>query len=156
MKLTKDITLEQCIKSSYARRHGIDNTPDAHQTSNLIYLAEKIMQPLYDHYNDKIFYNSIFRSKPVNDALGSTDSSLHLIGSACDVDSNSISLIEILLVVYHFMPFTELIAEYIDEAGWIHAGIIRGRENDRKLKLKDKEHNYKQVSIEYILSIYGE
>ena len=155
MNLTKDITLERCIKSDYAIRHGIDNLPDAHQISNLTYLAEKIMQPLYEHYNDRLFYNSIFRCKALNDAVGSTDSSLHLIGSACDIDSNSVPLMEILSVIYNHIPFTELIAEYFDNNGWVHSGIIRGRENERKLKLKDKNHNYKVVSLKYILDIYG-
>jgi len=155
MNLTKDISLEQCVKSDYAIRHGIDNTPDKDQINNLQYLADKILQPLRNHYGNDIFFNSVYRCKQINDAAGSTDTSLHLIGCAADIDSNGISLMELLSTIYNYMPFTELIAEYIP-TGWIHAGIILGRENDRKLKLKDKDNNYRQVSLDFILSLYGE
>jgi hypothetical protein len=155
MNLSRDITLEQCIKSEYARRHGIENIPGPAELENLKYLAEKIIQPVYDRFGDGVYINSGFRCKAVNAGVGSSDSSLHPIGAAVDLDSNKLSLLELIVFIHNNLKFTELIAEYFP-SGWVHAGIIKGRENEKKLKLKDANNNYEITNLEDIISKYME
>ena len=46
MKISKNFTLEEFIKSDTADRYNIDNTPSEEIKKHIIELVEKIMQPI--------------------------------------------------------------------------------------------------------------
>lgn len=50
MKLSKNLSLGEVTKSNTAIRRGIDNTPTDAHIENLKYLAEKIFQPIREHF----------------------------------------------------------------------------------------------------------
>jgi len=50
MKLSRNFTLQELIKSDTAVRKGIDNNPNADQIEKLKELCEKILQPVRDHF----------------------------------------------------------------------------------------------------------
>ena len=58
MKLSNNLTLAEVIKSNTAIRRGIDNTPTDLHIANLEYLAEKVFQPLRDHFGSSIFVST--------------------------------------------------------------------------------------------------
>ena len=141
-QLTANFNLSEFTKSQYAIRHGIDNNPDDVQISNIKKLCEDVLQPLRHWFNQPINISSGFRSEALNHAIGGSSRSLHCHGCAADIDKvGSIELIDVVRFIYERLDFTELIAEYLP-GGWIHVGIIEGREKERTLKLKDKNHNY--------------
>jgi len=157
MQLSKNFTLKEMCKSSMALRLDIDNTPNEKEIQNLIYLTENISQPCRDRFG-RINVNSGFRCKKLNDAVGSTDASFHKIGCAEDIEAELYSNLELLVYIHENLPYTELIAEHFDkedgEAGWVHAAIQK--DNPKKtLKLKDKDHHYKVVTIDYIKKLYS-
>jgi len=64
---------------------SLDNTPDADALANLRRLA-LFLEKVKDVLGGKpVMVNSAFRSKAVNDAVGSSDRSQHRLGCAADI-----------------------------------------------------------------------
>ena len=62
MKLSRNFTLQELIKSDTAVRKGIDNNPNADQIEKLKTLCETILQPVRDHFG-RVKVTSGFRSE---------------------------------------------------------------------------------------------
>jgi uncharacterized protein YcbK (DUF882 family) len=84
MKLSEHFTLEELTRSEVAERKGLDNTPNALEVANLVRLAG-LLEEVRALLNKPILLNSGFRSKAVNDSVGSKDTSQHRIGCAADI-----------------------------------------------------------------------
>ena len=84
MQLSEHFTLEELTRSEVAERKGLDNTPNASEVSNLVRLAG-LLEEVRALLNKPILLNSGFRSKAVNDSVGSRDTSQHRIGCAADI-----------------------------------------------------------------------
>jgi zinc D-Ala-D-Ala carboxypeptidase len=139
--------------SSTAVRYGLSNKPTDEHVKNLKYLYSKVLYPLSTWYNKDIEINSGYRSPELNARVGGSPRSLHCFGCAVDIDGiGGASLLSIIEHIYFNMQFTELIAEYFP-GGWVHVGIIKGRENDRVLKIKNKDFNFNQISIEFLRTV---
>ena len=85
MNLSEHFTLEELTASETAARNGWDNSPNLNELSNLKRLAEFLEQVKTVVGGKPVMINSAFRSKLVNDAVGSKDSSQHRIGCAADI-----------------------------------------------------------------------
>ena len=148
------------VKSDTAIRKGISNIPNLTQWNDIEKLAVNILQPLRTHmgqtYSDgRLRITSGFRSVPLCLAVGSSKNSNHARGQASDIEpvDCDIKLFDIIEWIYTNCQFRELIAEYFPD-GWVHVAY-RERANTRILKLKDKNHNYQRVDINYLRSLYG-
>ena len=84
MQLSEHFTLEELTHSEVAERKNLDNTPNATEIANLTRLAA-LLEQVRSLLNKPIMINSGFRSKPVNDSVGSKDTSQHRIGCAADI-----------------------------------------------------------------------
>jgi uncharacterized protein YcbK (DUF882 family) len=84
MQLSEHFTLEELTRSEVAERKGLDNTPNAVEVANLVRLAG-LLEEVRALLNKPILLNSGFRSKAVNDSVGSKDTSQHRIGCAADI-----------------------------------------------------------------------
>ena len=84
MHLTPHFTLEELTASETAARHGWDNSPDPAQLANLTRLADFLEQVKVVMGGKPIMVSSGLRTKQVNDAVGSKDSSQHRLGCAAD------------------------------------------------------------------------
>jgi uncharacterized protein YcbK (DUF882 family) len=84
MKLTENFSLQELTVSETAVRKGLDNTPNATEVANLVRVAE-LLEKVRTLLGKPIILNSGFRSKAVNDAVGSRDTSQHRIGCAADI-----------------------------------------------------------------------
>ena len=82
MLLTPHFTLEELTHTDHRE---LDNTPNSSEINNLKRLAEMLeeVKTLLD--GKPIMINSAFRSKAVNDAVGSKDTSQHRVGCAADI-----------------------------------------------------------------------
>ena len=63
----------------------LDNTPDADALANLQRLAEFLERVREVLGGKPVMVNSAYRSKAVNDAVGSKDTSQHRLGCAADI-----------------------------------------------------------------------
>ena len=82
MNLTPHFTLEELTMTSHRQ---FDNTPNAAETANLTRLAQFLELVKAKLDNKPIMVNSAFRSKQVNDSVGSKDTSQHRLGCAADI-----------------------------------------------------------------------
>lgn len=156
-----NFTYGEFLKSDTAMRLGIKNEPNEEQWQNIEKLAFNILQPVRDRFG-RVNITSGFRSPELCIAVGSFKevdgkiivTSNHQRGEAGDVepDDPTIPLIDVVNFIYNECDFRELIAEYFP-GGWVHAAYREGG-NARILKLKDSNHNFKEVTIEYLNSIY--
>jgi zinc D-Ala-D-Ala carboxypeptidase len=84
MKLSPNFTLDELTASQTAARRGFDNTPNASEIANLVRVAA-LLEEVRALVKKPVLVNSGFRSKQVNDAVGSRDTSQHRIGCAADI-----------------------------------------------------------------------
>ena len=71
MKLSKNLTLAECVKSNTATRLGINNVPDDEWiVENLKAIAESVFQPLRNAFGVPIYVSSGYRSLELNKAIG--------------------------------------------------------------------------------------
>ena len=144
MKLSKNLSLSEVTKSATALRLDLDNTPTKEHIENLKYLAEKVFQPIRDHFEAPIYVSSGYRSKELNKAIKGSPNSFHCHGMALDLDQDhkntGIANVNIFLYIKDNLPFTELIWEFGDETnpGWVHVALAKGRENEKKIKIAKK------------------
>ena len=85
MNLTPHFTLDELTASESAERNGWDNTPNDAELENLKRLADFLEQVKVVLGGKPIMINRAFRSKKVNDSVGSKDTSQHRIGCAADI-----------------------------------------------------------------------
>jgi uncharacterized protein YcbK (DUF882 family) len=82
MNLTPNFTLEELTHTDHRE---YDNTPNDAELANIVRLADFLEQVKAVLGGKPIMINSAFRSKQVNDAVGSKDTSQHRIGCAADI-----------------------------------------------------------------------
>ena len=147
----RNFKYKEFIKSDIALRRGIDNIPTEAHWQNIEKLAVNVLQPVRNNLG-RINITSGYRSRKLNKATKGSKRSLHCFGCGSDIESEKVSLLYLLEWIYNNCEFRELIAEFFP-GGWVHVGYVE-RWNVKKLKLKDKDHNYKLVSLDYIKNLY--
>lgn len=98
-----------------------DNTPNAEELANLERLAGFLEQIKTLLGGKPIMVNSAFRSKQVNDAVGSKDSSQHRIGCAADIRIPGMTPDEVVkTVIGSDLQFDQVIREF---DRWTHISV---------------------------------
>lgn len=118
MNLTEHFTLEELTTTSHRQ---FDNTPNDAEMANLVLLAEFLekVKALLD--GKPIMVNSAFRSKQVNDSVGSKDTSQHRTGSAADIRVPGMTPDAVVrALVASDLPFDQVIREF---DAWTHVSI---------------------------------
>lgn len=118
MKLTEHFTLEEL---TYTDHRQFDNTPNEEQAANLRRLA-RLLEEVRTLFNGSpILINSGFRSKAVNDAVGSKDSSQHRLGCAADFRIPGLTPDQIVRVIVNsVIPYDQVIREF---DRWTHISV---------------------------------
>lgn len=120
MNLSKNFTLAELTHSEVAERKGWDNTPPPAVYENLIRLANLLEQVRF-LIGKPILINSGYRSKLVNDSLGSKDTSQHRLGCAADIRVGGMTPDELTRTIkYSDIQFDQLIREF---DSWVHISI---------------------------------
>ena len=120
MKLTENFSLEELTVSEIAVRKGLDNTPNATEVSNLVRTA-LLLEQVRALVKKPVIVNSAFRSKPVNDAVGSKDTSQHRIGCAADIRVPGMTPKEVVeAIMKSDIPYDQLIREF---DSWTHISV---------------------------------
>ena len=120
MKLTENFSLEEMTVSQLASRNGWNNNPDANEINNLTRVAQ-LLEQVRKVINKPIIINSAYRSKIVNDALGSKDTSQHRIGAAADIRVSGMTLNAVCEAIKNSdIQFDQLILEF---SSWIHISV---------------------------------
>lgn len=124
MNLSANFTLKELTDSDTAKKKGLDNTPTLQVIENLTVLAEKILQPVRDHYGKSVKVNSGYRSPEVNASVGGSKTSDHCKGQAADIEINGVANGDLAEWVSKNLKFTQVILEFytqgIPDSGWVH------------------------------------
>ena len=84
MRLSKNFTLKELIRSNTALRLGIDNTPSKEGIWKLTLLATELLQPLRNVVGS-LRITSGYRSAQLSEAVGSSSNSQHCRYEAVDM-----------------------------------------------------------------------
>jgi hypothetical protein len=139
MKLSKHLDLSEVIRSDSAKRNGISNMPTGEHIANFMLLAEKIFEPIREHFGVPIHISSGYRSKELNAKIGGSATSQHCKGQAVDIDmdnsANGVTNADVFNYIKDNLPFDQLIWEFgnEDNCDWVHVSYVP---NGRKQILK--------------------
>jgi hypothetical protein len=118
MNLTENFTLEELTATSHRQ---FDNTPNDAELANLLRLAEFLEQVKTTLGGKPIMVNSGFRSKQVNDSVGSKDTSQHRIGCAADIRVPGMTPDAVVkAVIAAGLPYDQIIREF---DAWTHISV---------------------------------
>lgn len=118
MNLTPHFTLDELTHTDHRE---LDNTPNENEIANLRRLADFLEQVKVVLGGKPIMVNSAFRSKAVNDAVGSKDTSQHRIGCAADIRVPGMTPDEVVkAVIASKIGYDQVIREF---DRWTHISI---------------------------------
>ena len=118
MNLTEHFTLEELTVTSHRE---FDNTPNDTEITNLTRLAEFLEQVKIVLGNKPVMINSAFRSKQVNDSVGSKDSSQHRVGCAADIRVPGMTPNQVIQTIMQSdIQYDQIIREF---DSWTHISI---------------------------------
>lgn len=118
MNLTEHFTLEELTHTNHRQ---FDNTPNGDEVANLTRLALLLEQVKSALDGKPIMVNSAFRSKQVNDSVGSKDTSQHRLGCAADIRVPGVTPDQVVrAVVSAGLPYDQIIREF---DAWTHISV---------------------------------
>jgi len=118
MLLTPHFSLEELTVTDHRE---FDNIPNSSEINNLKRLAEMLEEVKTLLGGKPIIVNSAFRSKQVNDAVGSKDTSQHRIGCAADIRVPGVTPDEVVkAVIASGIAYDQIIREF---NSWTHVSV---------------------------------
>ena len=118
MNLSEHFTLEELTVTDHRE---FDNTPNDAEKANLARLAAFLEQVKALLGGKPVMVNSAFRSKQVNDAVGSKDTSQHRVGCAADLRIPGMTPDEVVrAVIASDLQFDQVIREF---DRWTHISV---------------------------------
>ena len=116
--MTPHFTLDELTHTDHRE---LDNTPNESEIANIQRLAEFLEQVKEVLGGKPIMVNSAFRSKAVNDAVGSKDTSQHRIGCAADIRVPSMTPDQVVrAIIASGIGYDQVIREF---DRWTHVSI---------------------------------
>ena len=118
MNLTEHFTLEELTHTDHRE---LENIPNETELTNLKRLAEFLETVKSVLGGKPIMVNSAFRSKMVNDAVGSKDTSQHRVGCAADIRVPSMTPDEVVkAIIASGIGYDQIIREF---DRWTHISV---------------------------------
>lgn len=136
MNLTTHFTLEELTHTDHRE---LENTPNETELANIKRLAEFLEGVKTVLGGKPIMVNSAFRSKAVNDAVGSKDTSQHRVGCAADLRVPGMTPDEVVrAVIASDLGYDQIIREF---DRWTHISVpnVAGGTPRKQALIIDKE-----------------
>ena len=116
--MTPHFTLAELTHTDH---RSLDNTPNATELANLKRLAEFLETVKTTLGGKPVMISSAYRSKAVNDAVGSKDTSSHRLGLAADFRVPGMTPDAVVrAIIAANLPYQQLIREF---DAWTHISI---------------------------------
>lgn len=128
-------TIAELYASDTAKKYGIDNTPDSIITSHLQQLIN-FLNPLREAWGSAIKVTSGYRCKRLNDMVGGSKTSSHMIGYGVDLvpANGKMDVFKKFIVDYmKIRIFDQCIIEKSGKTEWIHIGLYNTKGQQRKM-----------------------
>ena len=127
MQLSQHFHLVEFTRSATALRLGIDNNPEIEDIEALQALCIHVLEPLRKRFG-VIRITSGYRCMKLNQAVGGSRTSQHLLGEAADIH---VSSVEVALKMYNFvinnLTFDQMLVEM--KRGKVHCLHISYRQD---------------------------
>jgi len=155
--LSKFVTFKEGYDSPTAKQMGIDNTPPAELVKNMRSTAIKVFDPTRSRFGVPIGVNSFYRSKRLNDAVGSTDASDHRYGFAIDMDiekypegKEKYTNAEMFLWMCDHLEFSQIIWEMGTDLNpkWVHVAYNVNNLRNKKITIARPGQGYKPFDLD--------
>jgi hypothetical protein len=141
MKLSEHLDLSEVIRSESAKRNGISNMPTEAHIANFKLLAEKVFEPIRNHFRCPIHISSGYRSLELNKCIGGAATSQHCSGEAIDIDMdgspNNVTNKMIFNYIKDNLEFDQMIWEFGNDTNpdWVHVSYeSTGKQRKQVLK----------------------
>lgn len=136
MNLSKHFTFDELTHTDHREFENIPNVEEIKNLTRLAIFLENVKTILS---GKPIIINSAFRSKQVNDAVGSKDSSQHRIGCAADIRVPGMTPNEVVkAIIASDIEYDQVIREF---DRWTHISIpnIAGTNPRKQALIIDKQ-----------------
>jgi zinc D-Ala-D-Ala carboxypeptidase len=141
MQLSEHLSLAEVTRSETAKRKGVSNMPTEAHITNFKLLAEKVFEPIRNHFGKPIHISSGYRSEALNKAIGGAKSSQHCSGEAIDIDmdgsAHGITNKMVFDYIKDNLEFDQLIWEFGTSTNpdWVHVSYeSTGKQRKQILK----------------------
>jgi len=152
MQLSKHLSLAEVTRSESAKRNGISNEPTAEHLENFKKLAEKVFEPIREHFNTPIHISSGYRSAALNKKIGGSLTSQHCSGEAIDIDMDGTSITnkQVFDYIKNNLVFDQMIWEFGTDKNpdWVHVSY-ESTGKQRKQILRAIKTNGKTSYVPY-------
>jgi zinc D-Ala-D-Ala carboxypeptidase len=133
LPLSKNYMLSEFLKSEWADKLDIDNTPTESAVKNLQALVTNVLQPLRDMIKIPVDISSGYRCPALNKAVGGEATSFHLSGKAADIKVSGMNLRKVFDLIRQSLKYDKVIYEQDGGVYWIHVQWNEG--NNRQIAL---------------------
>ena len=128
-----NFSISELIKSDTAIKYNINNMPDIQSLDNLLNLIVFCLQPIRNKIQKPIIITSGYRCAKVNQLIGGSATSQHILGQAADFKISDMKVKEIVnFICLNNFEFDQLINEY-DK--WVHISYVKGKNRKQILKI---------------------
>ena len=139
MQISKHLSLSEITRSESAKRNNISNIPTAQHLENFKLLAEKVFEPIREHFKSPIRISSGYRSAALNKLIKGSTTSQHCTGEAIDIDMDGTSITnkQVFNYIKQHLEFDQLIWEFGTESNpdWVHVSYeSTGKQRKQVLK----------------------
>jgi hypothetical protein len=141
MQLSKHLSLAEVTRSDSAKRNGISNEPTSVHLENFKLLAEKVFEPIREHFKVPIHISSGYRSVALNKKIGGSLTSQHCQGEAIDIDmdgsASGVTNAQVFKYIKDNLNFDQLIWEFGTSSNpdWVHVSYeSTGKQRKQILK----------------------
>jgi zinc D-Ala-D-Ala carboxypeptidase len=119
IRCSRNFSFAEMVRSQFAIRHGLDNTPPPEACEALIALCERVLEPIRELVGGPLNVSSGYRSPRLNALIGGAPASQHTFGQAADFVTWTSNTNVFEGILASEIPYDQLILEFGD-LGWIH------------------------------------
>ena len=128
-------TIAELCASETAKKYNIDNTPNPIIISHLQQLIN-FLNPLREAWGSAINVTSGYRCKRLNDMVGGSKTSSHMIGYGVDLVPANGRIKDFKKFIIFYMKdkmFDQCIDEKSGKTEWVHIGLYNAKGQQRKM-----------------------
>ncbi len=136
INVTPHFTIQEIEHSAKAKKLGIDNAMPSCYSGNAQALARFVLEPIRLYFGTPFSPESWYRCQALNEAVGGSKTSDHMIGSAADISVPKVSLMALAEYIRDNLQFDQLILE----PTWVH--VSYKIDNNRNNTLRNENGKY--------------
>lgn len=136
----KYFSIDEMVRSTTAKKYGIDNSPSEDITNNLVLFIETVLDPIREDWGSAINVSSGYRCPELNAKVGGAKNSGHQYGFCADLQvKGGMKMVRKLAdfifdwMKDHQMKFDELLFERSGNTTWLHFCWI-GKDGKQRMK----------------------